>query len=135
MTLIADVLPKLRTPKNMVRSMRKNSRFRGTVEKQHGKCPQTLFKFEGHLLYHIYYSLKSQLSHKKSLLAISKSSNLFPNTLCSNGKYSLLDRDNLMQRIQMELSQNIKTFSPFFSSFSKSSLNLEHFQKKDHAHT
>ena len=135
MTLIADVFPKLRTPKNMVRSMPKKSHFRGSVEKQHGKCSQILFKFEGHLLYHIYYSLRSQLSHKKSLLAISKISKLFPNTLSSNGKYSLLDRDNLMQRVQMEFSHKQKTLSRFFSSFSKSSLNLEHFRKKDHAHT
>ena len=135
MTLIADVFQKLRTSKNMVRSMRKKSHFRGSVEKQHGKCSQILFKFEGHLLYHIYYSLRSQLSHKKSLLAIAKISKLFPNTLSSNGKYSLLDRDNLMQRVQMELSQKQKTFSQFFSSFSKSSLNFEHFQKKDHPHT
>ena len=54
MTLIADVFPKLRTPKNMVKSMPKKSRFKGSVEKQHGKCAQTLLKFERQLLYHIY---------------------------------------------------------------------------------
>ena len=53
MALIVDVFPKLRTPKNMVSSMPKMYRFRGAVEKQHGKCAQTLFKFEGQLLYHI----------------------------------------------------------------------------------
>ena len=53
-TLIPDKFPKLRTPKNMVRSIRKKSRFRASVEKQHGKFSQTLFKFEGHLLDHIY---------------------------------------------------------------------------------
>ena len=52
--LIADVFPKLRTPKNMVRSMPKKSHFRGSDKKQHGECTQTLFKFERHLLYHIY---------------------------------------------------------------------------------
>ena len=36
---------------------------------------------------------------------------LFPNTLSADGKYSLLDRDNLAQRIQMLLSQKQKTFS------------------------
>ena len=54
MTLIADVFPKLGTPKNMVRSMPKKSRFRGTVETQHGKSAKTLSKIEGHLLYDIY---------------------------------------------------------------------------------
>ena len=54
MTLIADIFLKLRTPKNMVRSMCKKSHFRASVEKQHGKCAQTLFKFKGHLLHHIF---------------------------------------------------------------------------------
>ena len=40
--------------KNMVRSMPKMSRFRGALEKQHGKCAETLFKFEVQLIYHIY---------------------------------------------------------------------------------
>ena len=40
-----------------------------------------------------------------------------------------------MQPIHMHLSQKVKTFSEFFSGFSKSRLNLEHFQKKDDAHS
>ena len=40
MTLIADVLPKLRTPKNMVRSMPKKSRFRGSYKKQYVNAPK-----------------------------------------------------------------------------------------------
>ena len=31
-----------------------HSFFRRSIEKQHGKCPQTLFKFEEQHLYHIY---------------------------------------------------------------------------------
>ena len=54
LTLIADVFPKLRTPKNMARSMPKKSHFRASLEKQHAKRAQTLIKLEGHLLYHIY---------------------------------------------------------------------------------
>ena len=42
-----------RKKKKMVRSMRKKSRFRGSVENPHGKCPQTLLKLEGHPLYYI----------------------------------------------------------------------------------
>ena len=44
----------LRTPKNMVRSIPKKSRFRESVEKQQGKCTQILFTFEGQPIYHIY---------------------------------------------------------------------------------
>ena len=61
---------------------------------------------------------------------------LFPNTLSADCKYSLRDTDNLTQWNQMQLSQQeIKPFSRFFSSFFKSSLNLEHFQKKDDPHS
>ena len=48
---------------------------------------------------------------------------------------SLPNRDNLMQPIHMQLSQKLKTFSEFFSLFSKSMLNFECFKKKDEAHS
>ena len=54
MTLITNVFRKLRTPKNMFRLMPKKSCFGVIVEKQHAKCPQTLFTFGGQPLYHIY---------------------------------------------------------------------------------
>ena len=44
-------------------------------------------------------------------------------------KCSLPNRDNLMQPIHMQLSQEIKFFSRFFSAFSKSRLNFEYSQK------
>ena len=47
-----------------------------------------------------------------------------------DGKYSLLNRDNLRQRIQIQISRKQKTFSHFFSAFSKSNLNFKHIQKK-----
>ena len=56
------------------------------------------------------------------------------NTLTADDKYSLLKRDNLTQPIQILLSQKQKTFSEFFSSFLKSTLNFEKMQKKDDTH-
>ena len=50
-------------------------------------------------------------------------------------KCSLPNRDNLMQPIHMQLSQKLKTFSEFFPAFSKSTLNFEHFQQKEYAHS
>ena len=50
-------------------------------------------------------------------------------------KCSLPNRDNLMQPIHMQMSQKLKTFSRFFSAFSKSRLNFEYFQKKDDAYS
>ena len=58
MTLIADLFPKLRTPKNVVRYMSKKSRlkvpldrqhgkrFKVPLDRQHGKRVQTLFPSE-----------------------------------------------------------------------------------------
>ena len=127
MTLIAEVFPRVQTPKNMVTSMSKKSRFKGSFGKQHGKRAQTLLKFAWQHLYHIYWSLWRELTCKNTLLVIPKISSLFPNTLSADGKYSLLNRDNLTQSIQMQLSRKQKTFSQFFSAFLKSSLNFEHF--------
>ena len=50
-------------------------------------------------------------------------------------KCSLPNRDNLMQPIHMQLSQNLKTFSPFFNVFWKARLNFEDFQKNHDAHS
>ena len=44
MILIGDVFPKLRTPKNVIRSIFKNWRLRLPFEKQHGKRGETLLK-------------------------------------------------------------------------------------------
>ena len=81
--------------------MSKKFHFRGSFDKQHGKRAQTLLK-----------------------------SRLFPNTLSADGKYSLLNRDNLTQPIQMQLSQKRKTFSEFFSAVFKYRLNFQRFQKE-----
>ena len=50
-------------------------------------------------------------------------------------KCFLPNRDNLMQPLDMQLSQKLTTFSGFFLAFSKSRLNFEHFEKKDDAHS
>ena len=114
MTLITEVVPKLRTPKKKVRSMSIKSRFMGSFPKQHGKRAQTLLKFAWRNLYHIHWSLWRQLTFKKSLLVICKISRLFPNTMSADGKYSLFNGDNLTQPFQMQLSRKEKTFSNFF---------------------
>ena len=134
LTLIAGVVPKLRSPKNKVRSISTKSRFKGSFPKQHGYWAQTLLKFAWQHLYHIYWSFWRQFTCRKSLLVTCKISRLFPNTLSADGKYSLLNRDNLTQPIQIQLSRKQKSFSDFFSTFLKSSLNFEHFLKKGDPH-
>ena len=135
MTLIAYLLLRLRPAKNVVRYMCKKSRFRLPFQKEHGKRVSTLFKSERQHLRHICCSTGRQFSGKKSVLVIWKSLRLFVNTMSAVDKCSLPNRDNLMQLIHMILSQKLKTFSGFFSQFSKSRLNFEYFQKKDNAHS
>ena len=53
MTLIADLFPKLRSPKNVVRYMSKKSRFKGPFYRQHGKGVQTLLRSEPQHRYHM----------------------------------------------------------------------------------
>ena len=91
--------------------MFKKSRFGGPLEEQDAKWDQTVLESEWHNFYHFYGSLWRQLSSKKSLLVIGKSSELFFNTLTAVQKYSLLNRDNLTQPTQMQLSLKGKTFS------------------------
>ena len=55
--------------------------------------------------------------------------------MTADGKYSLPNRDNLMQPIPTQLSQKQNAFFEFFLVFSKSTLNFEHFQKKDDPHS
>ena len=55
--------------------------------------------------------------------------------MTADGKYSLLNRNNLTQPIPTQLSQKQKAFSQFFLAFSKSTLNFEHLQKKYDLHS
>ena len=69
------------------------------------------------------------------MLVLRKILRLFIYTLTDDDKYCLLYRDKLTQAIQILLSQKQKTFSRFFSAFLKSTLNFEHFRKKDDPHS
>ena len=53
------------------------------------------------------------------------------NTLTVNDKHYLLNRDNLTEPIQMQLSEKQKKFSQFSFPFLKSILSFNHFPKKD----
>ena len=53
MTFIAEIISKLRTPKNVVRYMSKKSRFKGPFDRQDGKRVQALLRSEPQHRYHI----------------------------------------------------------------------------------
>ena len=69
------------------------------------------------------------------MLLLCKLIRYFVNTLTDDEKYSLLYRENLTQPIQKLLFEKQKSFSHFFCGFLKSTLNFEHFQKKDDPHS
>ena len=55
---------------------------------------------------------------------------LFVNTLIVDDKHYLVNRENLTEPFQMQLSEKLKTFSEFFFGFLKSILNFKHLPKK-----
>ena len=60
---------------------------------------------------------------------------MFVNTLTVHDKHYLLNRDNLTQTIQIQLSEKQKTFFEFFFAFLKSILHFKHLPKKDDPHS
>ena len=59
---------------------------------------------------------------------------MFVNILTVDDKSSFLNRDNLRQLTQMQLSLKQKTFSQFVSAFLKSGFSFE-FKKKNDSHS
>ena len=112
--------------------MFKKSYFRGPFDKQHGKRAQALLKSASQHLYHIHRSLPRKLSWKKSLLLTCKILGLLVNTLATDEKYPVVNRDNLTIPIQMQLSEKEKGFSEIFAAFLKFVWNFEPFETNDH---
>ena len=55
--------------------------------------------------------------------------------MTADDKCSFPNRDNLMESIQILLSEKEKAFSECFSAFFKSILNFQNFQKKYVSHS
>ena len=104
--------------------------FTGPFDRQHGKWDETLLQSEREHLYQIYWSLWRKLRWKKSLLVIYKILRRFVSTLTADDKQYLLNRDNLMNPIQMQLSQKQKTFFQFFFSIFESYIKFSTFPEK-----
>ena len=59
-------------------------------------------------------TLLTQFSWKKSPWVRYKILGVFVNTLTADCKYSLLNRDNLLQHLQLQLSEKQKNYFPLF---------------------
>ena len=66
---------------------------------------------------------------------IQKILRLFVNTLTVDDKHYLLNRDNLTETIQMQLSKKQKTFFEINFAFLNSLLNFTHLTKIDDRHS
>ena len=115
---------------NVVRKIYKRPCFREPFDKQHGKWAEALLKSGSQHLYHVHWSLPSQLSCKTSLLLTWQILGLVVKKLPAHEKYPVLNRDNLRIPIDMQLSQKQKTLSQFFAGFLKSAIKLKYFEKK-----
>ena len=71
-----------------------------------------------------------KLFSKESLLLTCPILGLLVNTLATDEKYPVLNRDNLMIPIQMQLSHKQKNFSQLIAVFLKSTLKFERSEKK-----
>ena len=110
--------------------MSKKFHFRHSFKVQHGKSAQALWKSASQHLSHIHWSLPRQLSWRTSLLLTCQILRLLFNTLVSDEKYPVLNRDNLTILIQMQQSQKQNTFSEFFTGIRKAAINFRYFEKK-----
>ena len=59
----------------------------------------------------------------------------FLNTSTSDYKCSRQNLENLWQQVPRQISRKAQTFSGFFVTFLKSTLNFEYFEKKDQSHS
>ena len=79
--------------------------------------------------YQLFKLLSQRLFWEVSLLVICEFLGLFVNTLTADDKYSLRNRQNLRQPIQMQLSKKQNFFSQFSAAFLKLRPNFKHFLK------
>ena len=119
---------------NVVREMSKKSRFRGCFDRNMVNLPKHCSN-PTQYLYHIHWSLERELCSKKSLLLTSEILGLLVNTLATDKKYPVLNRDNLVIPTQMQLSYKQKNIFQFFAVFLKSRLKLEHLEQKYDPHS
>ena len=87
------------------------------MERQHNKWVEALLQSGREPLYQILLTTVNVTALEKSVLDLYKIVRLFVNALTPDDKDDLLNRDNLTQPIQRELSEKQKIFLTFFWIF------------------
>ena len=128
---IANVLMKLETVKNFVRTFSKKRRYTIRFDSQNVKASQMLGKSPCELFYHVFLSLSWKLIWKMSPIVLGEILRVFVKTLTADDKYPLEDCENLQLPIQMQLSEKRTTFPQFFVPFLESIQNFKCFERKN----
>ena len=55
-------------------------------------------------------------------------------TLTTDGKYRVLDWENLPLPIRMQFSEKRRTFSESLATFAEAASNVKHFEREDYRH-
>ena len=79
----------------------------------------------------MYWNLCRQFKSKKFLWVICKILGRFVNPLTADDKYSLLNRGDLLQHVQIQLSKKRKIFFEFFLDFLNLNSIFNIFEKKN----
>ena len=103
MIVIANIFPKLKTAKNLVKSLSRKHRFRTSFESQRVNGCQTLVKSAWEHLFQILQSLWKRMSWKIFLLWKFEILGVFVNTLATNDKYPVRDCEFLLFPIETQL--------------------------------
>ena len=103
MILKANVLQKLQTMKNSLRSPSKKCLFRTGFDSQLVKVFQILAKCRWERFYHVFSSFSGKLIWKMSPQVLGKILEAFVNILIANNKYLVQDWEKLPLPIKMQL--------------------------------
>ena len=134
-TLIAQIIWKLLSPKNEVTWMAESSYFRRPFGSQHVKCSETLLKSEQRQFYANSPLISRKLSCLSCLLVVAEVWGALSNMVRTNDKYSCHNWEKFLQKVQPQLSSKPKIFFASFITFLKFTENFEGFFKKDHVHS
>ena len=135
MTFIANVFPKLRTAKDVVRLMSKKPHVTTLFDDQHVKGLPNICKIIMTSFLLCFSSLCWRLGWKMSPLLIRETLGLFFNTLTADDKYFFRNSKNLRETIQMQIFKKLKNFASFFAAFLNFTFNFTDLERKDDPHS
>ena len=102
--VIANVLPILRTIKDLIKPFSRMRRFRSSMDSQCVNWWQIIVKSAWERFYHFFWSLCGEMTWEISPLLNFQMLGVFVNTLTADENYPFGDSGNLKFTIQMQLS-------------------------------